>query len=171
MTFRKGKIVYVNGKPVWTPETEDLTINVNVEGAAKKNLVGEGDLTADGTEQCLIEETGLGLLEGYVDLDEMESGDEVVLVSKEDNKLGYLEGHVDLTPMQTGDTIVVKEYMQIKAAGAYVLYATKSYSDAQDPPLLHVQTKPAKDKIKVTATQTAGTNRTLDVQFYRRLEA
>ena len=96
---------------------------------------------------------------------------EDILVEKTDDKLAYLDGFVDLTPMQAGDTIVVRQYMQIKAAGAYAKYAEESYSDVQAIPLLHITTKPCKDKVKVTAEQTAGTNRTLDVQFYRRLVA
>jgi hypothetical protein len=98
-------------------------------------------------------------------------GTEKILVEKTDSKLGLLDGYVDLTPMQAGDTIVVRQYMQVKAAGTYVKYAEETYSDAQTLPLLHITTKTAKDKIKVTAQQTAGTNRTLDVQFYRRLQA
>jgi len=98
-------------------------------------------------------------------------GTEKILVEKTDNKIGLLDGFVDLTPMAGGDTIVVRQYMQIKAAGAYVKYAEESYSGAQTIPLLHVITKPGKDKIKVSAQQTAGTNRTLDVQFYRRRAA
>ena len=95
-------------------------------------------------------------------------GTEKTLVEKTDNKLGLLDGFVDLTPMQAGDTIVVRQYMQVKAAGTYVKYAEETYSGAQSIPLLFLTTKTAKDKIKVTAQQTAGTNRTLDVQFYRR---
>jgi len=95
-------------------------------------------------------------------------GTEKTLVEKTDNKLGLLDGFVDLTPMQAGDTIVVRQYMQVKAAGTYVKYAEETYSGAQTIPLLFLTTKTAKDKIKVTAQQTVGTNRTLDVQFYRR---
>lgn len=98
-------------------------------------------------------------------------GTEKILVEKTDNKVGLLDGYVDLTPMAAGDTIVVREYMQIKAAGGYVKYAEETYTGDQTIDLLHIVTKTAKDKIKVTAQQTAGTNRTLDVQFYRRLQA
>jgi len=61
--------------------------------------------------------------------------------------------------------------MQVKAAGTYVKYAEETYTGAQSIPLLFLTTKSGKDKIKVTAQQTAGTNRTLDVQFYRRKAA
>ena len=98
-------------------------------------------------------------------------GTEKTLVEKTDDKMGLLDGYVDLTPMAGGDTIVVRQYMKVKAAGAYVKYAEETYTGAQTIPLLHIVTKPAKTSIKVTAQQTAGTNRTLDVQFFRRKEA
>lgn len=99
------------------------------------------------------------------------TGSEVTLVEKTDDKIGILDGYVDLTPMEAGDTIVIRQSMQVKAAGAYVQYAEETYSDVQGLKLLHIITKTAKDKIKVSAEQTAGTNRTLDVQFYRRVQA
>ncbi|MBU1173034.1 MAG: hypothetical protein KKD44_26020 [Proteobacteria bacterium] len=96
---------------------------------------------------------------------------EDVLVEKLDNKIGLLDGYADLTPMGASDTVVIRQYMQVKAAGTYVKYAEETYSAAQTIPLLHIITKTAKDKIKVTAERTAGTVASLDVQFYRRLQA
>lgn len=98
-------------------------------------------------------------------------GNELVLVEKTDDKIGLLEGLVDLSPMQAGDTIIIREYMKVKAAGAYAKYAEASYSDAQNIPLLAIITRQAKTAIKVTAQQTAGANRTFDVQFIRRRSA
>jgi len=98
------------------------------------------------------------------------TGAEDLLIEKTDNKQGLLDGYVDLTLMQAGDTIVVRQYMQAKAAGTYVKYAEETYTNAQTLPLLNIVTKTAKTKIKVTAQQTAGVNRNLDVQFYRRAE-
>ena len=103
---------------------------------------------------------------------EMLTATEVTLVEKTDDKIGILDGYVDLTPMEAGDTVVIRQSMQIKAAGDYVQYAEDTYSDVQTlNPLLHIITKTAKDKIKVTAEQTVGTVKTFDVQFYRRLQA
>lgn len=96
---------------------------------------------------------------------------EVTLVEKADDKIGILDGFVDLTTMEAGDTIVFRQFMQVKGAGDYVIYNEETVSDVQTVPLLHIVTKTAKDKIKVSAEQTAGTVRTLDVQFYRRLQA
>lgn len=96
---------------------------------------------------------------------------EVNLVEKTDNKIGILDGLIDLSTMEAGDTITIRQAMQIKTAGDYVTYAEETYSGVQTVPLLAVITRTAKDKVKITAEQTAGTVRTLDVQFYRRLQA
>jgi hypothetical protein len=96
---------------------------------------------------------------------------EKVLVEKTDDKMGLLEGLVDLTPMQAGDIITIRQYMKVKAAGAYAEYAEAQYSGVQTIPLLAVITRQAKTSVKVTAQQTAGANRTLDVQFIRRRSA
>jgi hypothetical protein len=98
-------------------------------------------------------------------------GTELKLVEKDDDKMGLLEGYIDLTPMEAGDTIVIRQFIRVKTGGEYVQYNEETYSDAQSSPLLHVVTKAAKTAIKVTAEQTAGTNRTLDVQFFRRKES
>ena len=95
-----------------------------------------GTLTADGTEQIVREATTLTKLHAYI----------------------------DLTNMAAGDTTVVRQFMKIKAAGAYVKYAEETYTDAQSIPLLHVIMKPAKYGLKITLQQTAGTNRAYDWQ-------
>ncbi len=74
---------------------------------------------------------------------------------------------VDLTAMQAGDTIVVRQYMKIKAAGTFIKYADETYSDVQALPMLYVVTKPAKDGIRITLEQTAGTNRDYDWQTFQ----
>ncbi len=78
---------------------------------------------------------------------------------------------VDLTAMQAGDTIVVRQYMKIKAAGTFILYAEETYSDVQALPMLYVVTKPAKDGIRITLEQTGGTNRDYDWQTFQELAA
>ena len=74
---------------------------------------------------------------------------------------------VDLTAMQAGDTIVVRQYMKIKAAGTFIKYADETYSGVQALPMLYVVTKPAKDGIRITIEQTAGTNRDYDWQTFQ----
>jgi hypothetical protein len=103
----------------------------------------EDTLTADGTEQTVVEATGT--LEFQLD------------------------GYIDLSNMASGDTVVVREYMKIASAGSYVKYAEETYSGAQSIPLLHILTKPARYALKVTLQQTAGTYRTFGYQFFKRI--
>jgi hypothetical protein len=105
-------------------------------------------------------------IEGSVAMDGTEK--EVVLDEVSGNPSRFLEGYIDLTPMASGDTIVVRQYMKIASAGAYVKYAEETYTGAQTLPLLYIVSKPGRYGIKITAQQTAGTNRTLTYQFFRR---
>jgi hypothetical protein len=95
----------------------------------------------------------------------------VVLDEVSGNPSRFLEGYIDLSPMASGDTIVIRQYMKITATGDYVKYAEETYSGAQTLPLLYIVTKPGRYGIKITAQQTAGTNRTLTYQFFRRRTA
>jgi hypothetical protein len=103
----------------------------------------ENTITADGTEQTLTDQTGT--LEFQLD------------------------GFVDLTNMASGDTVVIREYMKIKSGGDYVKYAEETYSGAQSIPLLHILTKPSRYGLKITLQQTAGTYRSFDYQFFKRI--
>jgi hypothetical protein len=157
---------------VWAVAARKLT---GFDGTPRSDLLGE-DATFEagsGTRKARIDRlANIPAFETPVEASIVMDGTEKTLVEKTDNKVGILDGYVDLTPMAAGDTIVVRQSMQVKAAGAYAKYAEETYSGAQTIPLLHIVTKTAKDKIKVTAQQTAiGTYRTLDVQFYRRLQA
>ena len=80
----------------------------------------------------------------------------------------HLQGAIDLTSMDAGDIIIVREFMQIKVAGTYVKYAEEQYSGVQSTPLLHLETKPASYKLKITVEQTAGVMRTFDYEFFER---
>ena len=156
---------------IWTQVTRTLT---GLTGIPRSDLLGE-DATFEagvGARKVRIDRLdSIPAWETPVEASIVMDGTEKILVEKTDNKLGLLDGFVDLTPMAGGDTIVVRQYMQVKAAGTYVKYAEETYTGAQSIPLLFLTTKSGKDKIKVTAQQTAGTNRTLDVQFYRRKAA
>jgi hypothetical protein len=156
---------------IWGVATRQITA---ITGTPRTDLLGE-DATFEagtGARKARIDRlANIPAFETPVEASVVMDGTEKTLVEKTDNKIGLLDGYVDLTPMAGGDTIIVRQSMQVKAAGAYVKYAEESYAGAQTIPLLHIVTKTAKDKIKVTAQQSAGTNRTLDVQFYRQLQA
>jgi hypothetical protein len=101
-------------------------------------------------------------------------GTEDILVEFNDGKTSLVDGYVDLTPMIGGDTSVIRQYMKVKAAGAYVKYAEETYTGVQAIKLLYLTSKTLSRAVKVTAEQTAkgGANfDTLDTQFFRRLEA
>ena len=153
---------------VWAYATRELT---GITGTPRSNLLGEDASFEAGTgaRKARIDETPA--FETAVETSIAMDGTEKTLVEKTDSKQGMLDGYIDLTPMASGDTIVIRQYMKVKTAGSYVKYAEETYTDAQSIPLIHITTKAAKTSIKVTAQQTAGTNRTLDVQFFRRKEA
>jgi len=94
-------------------------------------------------------------------------GTEKTLVEITDVKAGEVEAWVDLTPMAGGDTIVIRYSRKLKAAGAYSKYAEETYTGAQSIPALCVLSKKIYRDTKVTAQQTGGVNRTLDVQVIR----
>jgi len=81
--------------------------------------------------------------------------------------LSWAEGYIDLSNMMAGDTIVIREYVAITVDGApnYRLYATHSYSGAQAEPLVHFTSKIQSQGWRVTAQQTAGTNRIVPFYF------
>jgi hypothetical protein len=155
---------------VWAVTTRTLT---GLTGQPRIDLLGE-DASF---------EAGTGTRKGYIDrLAKIEAFDDpiegsvamdgteknIVLDEITGNPQRFLEGYIDLTPMASGDTIVIRQYMKIDSAGAYVKYAEETYSGAQSLPLLYVTTKSGRYGIKVTAQQTGGTNRTLTYQFFRR---
>ncbi len=88
---------------------------------------GNGTLTADGTEQIVREYVGLGKLHAYI----------------------------DLTNMVAGNSTTIRQFMKIKAAGAYAKYAEETYAGVQTLPLLHIIMKPGKFGVKVTLQQAA----------------
>jgi len=133
---------------VWTYTTRKLT-NLDDARAAKIDDIFTfeeltvGTLTADGTEQTVVEVSTLGTLEGYI----------------------------DLSNMQAGDSVTIREYVKLKSDGAYRLYESATYTDAQSKPALHIVKLPTKYGIKVTLEQTAGTYRDYDYNFFRRVLA
>jgi hypothetical protein len=148
---------------VWGYATRNLNSDAN-------NAIRDGVLS-DATKIAGVRVEGMPAFEAAIETDVTMTGAENILVEKTDDKISLLDGFVDLTTMAGGDTIIIRQYMKIAAAGVYVKYAEETYSGAQSLPLLNIVTKTSKTSIKVTAQQTAGVNRTLPVQFYRRLIA
>lgn len=94
------------------------------------------------------------------------TGSEVTLFEFVPTAPSYFEGgSIDMTNMAAGDTIVVKVYRKIKSGGNYILESTTSYADDLAPALVAVAGFATRYGVKVTATQSGGTNRTLDTAF------
>jgi hypothetical protein len=158
---------------VWTVTTRTLT---SLAGQPRIDLLGEDASFEAGTgaRKARIDrldkiEAFDDPIEGSVAMDGTEKN--VVLDEVTNNPSRFLEGYIDLTPMASGDTIVIRQYMKIASAGNYIKYAEETYSGAQTLPLLYITTKTGRYGIKITAQQTAGTNRTLQYQFFRRRTA
>jgi len=121
----------------------------NVQQALSPTGTGR-EAKVDKIQQFIQEATGSLLMDGLEQI-----------VKEILTTVNKLHCFVDLTPMLALDTVVVRQYMKIASAGAYVKYAEETYNDAQSLPLLYIVTKPANYGIKVTLQQSAGTYRTL----------
>lgn len=106
---------------------------------ARKSLYKEGKLTADGTEQVVVDAPSLLNLEGYIDLSKMVSG----------------------------DTVVLKRYVKIEENGEYRLHADEIYTGAQAQPLIRFPFMASYYGMKVTLQQTAGTYKSFAYQFFK----
>jgi len=105
----------------------------------RKKVLKEGKITADGTEQVVVEASGILNLEGYIDLSEMVAG----------------------------DTVVLKRYVKIEEVGDYKLHATETYTGAQEQPIIRFPPIAGRYGIKVTLQQTSGTFKSFPYQFFR----
>ena len=147
---------------IWSNATRSLT---ELTGQPRTDLLGEDNDFESATGARIANLDRMANILSQEPISEASTlmdGNELVLYEKTDALQRSVEGYIDFTNSAGGDTFVVREYMQIKAAGAYIKYAEATYTGVQSPALLHIQTKVAKRKIKVTIQQTAGVNRTLD---------
>ena len=107
-----------------------MTEGIRVRGVPpRKQIVAEGVLISDGTEQTVVEVSGLMNLEGYIDLSSMEESDIVVL----------------------------SRYVKIQPDGEYKLHAREAYSGSQPEPLIRFPFIAGYYGIKITLQQTSGT--------------
>lgn len=101
--------------------------------------IARGTLVADGTEQLVVE---------------------VV------NALTSITGYVDLQEMEDGDRVIIRQYIAIKPSGTQKRYAEETYLDAQANPLIYITQKEVKHGMMVTLEQAAGVLRGFDYAFY-----
>jgi len=104
---------------------------------ARLRPLAHGVLEADGTEQTLVEYVGVGVVEGYIDLSEMEAGDE----------------------------IVVAQYIRVNSQAKYKRYALETYTGKQADPALYITPKPCDYALKITLQQTKGIFRRFTYNF------
>ena len=76
-----------------------------------------------------------------------------------------VEGYVDLANMASGDTFVFKEYFKVDETN-YRLGPTLTLSNAQTDLVLRFHAKTFDDDYKVTGQRTAGSNRNFAFKFY-----
>ena len=117
-----------------------MTLPVNVRGIQPRILpLASGTLIADGTEQTLIEYSGVARISGYIDLQNMESG----------------------------DTIIIRYYVKFSENGEYKKYYEDSYSGAQSYPALYFAPRESYVAIKITLQQTSGAFKSFQYNFLR----
>ncbi len=138
-----GNLAAVKTKTDTLPTTPADDTSIDTQLAAiqtKANKIqdfleeGTGTLTATGAEDTIRIYTGTGKLHCYI----------------------------DLFNMVAGNSVTIRQYMTIKTAGTYRLYAQETYADAQTLPLLHIVAKPGKFGVKITLQQAAVVYKTYD---------
>jgi len=77
-----------------------------------------------------------------------------------------VEGYLDLSNLQDGDVLVVKEYINVDGENLK-LYAQATYEGVQAEPIIHFHSKTFQEGYKITITQTSGTLRSIPYWFLR----
>ena len=118
---------------------------ITIDGQILTELMAveaEGTLTADGNEQEI-------LALGAVDPPKV------------------VDGIIDLANMQAGDTVVLKEYVRSENGGTWRLYSTGTYNNVQTEPGVYLERVSSRYGTRVTLQQTAGVNRTYPYLFMK----
>jgi len=80
----------------------------------------------------------------------------------------FAGAEIDLTNMQVGDAIDIRVRKQIISGGGWVVHDIMSYTDAQPARHVtaHIGAIPDVYGIEISAIQTLGVLRTIDMEFY-----
>ena len=103
-------------------------------------VIGKGTITADGSEQIVVEYSG---------------------------SLSRISGFIDLSNMVDGDSITVRAYVKIKDGGNYVTYKPETYSNSQPEQALYFLPRLSGYGYKITIQQTSGTYKSYDYLFVK----
>ena len=77
-----------------------------------------------------------------------------------------VEGYIDLSGLQSGDTVVVNEYVALDGANYRLLYSATVGGPAPQPAVrFHTKTLLSSMRYKVTVKQTGGTPRSVPYYF------
>jgi len=76
-----------------------------------------------------------------------------------------IDGYVDLNNMKSGDSVVIRQYVKIKQDGELKKYAEERYSGVQELPVVYIKPKTAMYGIMVTLQQTSGSPFEFDWEF------
>lgn len=81
------------------------------------------------------------------------------------NSLLKLSGYIDLSNMEDGDEVIIKQRMRVKPGGNYKQYAKETYVGVQENPLIYITTKVLGYGGKITLQQTGGSLKSFDYEF------
>jgi len=94
----------------------------------------------------------------------------VVYTDVSSSTLAYLFGgaRINLTPMLAGDAIDIRLRKRVITGGAWVNHDDLAYADAQpvNHPSVDIKSIPDVFGIEISARQTAGVLRTIEMEFY-----
>lgn len=120
-----------------------LGVQVGVGEVLRK--IAEGTITADGSEQTILEYTGdISRIEGYIDLSELRSS----------------------IPAPQ-DTVIIRVYVKIKSDGGFVLQDVGTFRGVQTDPALWIMPRMSGYGLKVTLQQVEGSYRTFSYLFIK----
>jgi len=104
------------------------------------SVVAKGTLTADGTEQALLEYSG---------------------------RISTIAGYVDLGNMEEGDAVVIRIYVRVTEDSDFRLYRSETFEGRQIESALYVLPRLSGLAMRVTLQQTAGTFKTFGYLFVK----
>jgi hypothetical protein len=104
------------------------------------SVVAKGTLTADGTEQALLEYSG---------------------------RISTIAGYVDLGNMEEGDVVVIRIYVRVTEDSDFRLYRSETFEGRQVEGALYVLPRLSGLAMRVTLQQTAGTFKTFGYLFVK----
>ena len=110
-----------------------------IAGGTVVTPYSSGTLTADGSEQQIVELVAVGKLVGWV----------------------------SFKNMQAGDIVTIRHYVKLLNVGSYEMYDEIAWNDVQPDPLLYIHSREGQYGVKITLKQSSGAYRDFDYAFFR----